>query len=407
MTIAHPVEEAAVPHADFADDAYRLYEVIRDGGPVQRIPDTNVYLVVDYANVIAVCQNWKSFSNVRELPRAHAEALAKIGVRSIPDSRALQNNDPPEHTEFREVLAGILSASSIKRFRPNVVSLAESLIEPFGDRRRAELVSEFCIPFPLSVILELVGLDRTYRDDVYRWSQSWSTLLSLSSGEEALSELEEPIVEMRLFLRDALRSRKANPRNDVLSAIANARLKSGRHLTESEQVSFLTQTLSAGHETSRNALGNLFALVAQDSELQAELRTHPDRTSTVVDESLRVWTPSPWMARYVRENTVVDGVAIPKGSVLLVMFACANRDGRRFEHPDVVDVTRNPNRHIAFGNGIHHCQGAQLAKIELQVALEVVLSRFQNMRLVREESDLGRTSNPRFYGPRKLVVELD
>jgi cytochrome P450 len=262
-----------------------------------------------------------------------------------------------------------------------VVDVANELIHAFADRGSADLVREFNFPFPTKVISGILGLPR----EDYRKFQRWTTaILSF------FTKLDEAIVasqEVKEYMAVILAERRREPREDLISDLAQADLD-GEHLSDEEIFSFLRLLLPAGVETTYRATGNmLFSLLSNAEQLEA-VRSDRELIPQAIEESLRMETPLLNITRLATKDTEVGGVPIPAGSTVMLMLAAANRDEGRYPDPDSYDILReSPRPHISFGHGPHACLGTHLARLEMRVALNLLLDRLPNLRLDPDGDD--------------------
>jgi cytochrome P450 len=260
-------------------------------------------------------------------------------------------------------------------------AVANELIDAFATRGRAELVREFDFPYPTKVISGILGLPR----EDYLQFQRWST--AILSFFTKLDEAITASQEVKEYMAVVLEERRREPREDLISELAKAELD-GEQLTDEEIFSFLRLLLPAGVETTYRSLGNLlFSLLSAPEQLEA-VRTDRSLVPQAIEEALRLETPLLNITRLATADTEVGGVAIPAGSTVMLMLAAANRDEERYEEPDRFDIFRQtPKPHISFGQGPHACLGTHLARIEMRVAVNLLLDRLPNLRLDPQGDD--------------------
>jgi cytochrome P450 len=262
-----------------------------------------------------------------------------------------------------------------------VVAVANELVDAFAEQGRADLVRQFNFPFPTKVISGILGLPK----EDYRQFQRWST--AILSFFTKLDEAVAASREVKEYLAVILAERRENPREDLISDLAQAELE-GEHLSDEEIFSFLRLLLPAGVETTYRATGNLlFSLLANPEQLAA-VRDDRSLVPQAIEEALRLEVPLLNITRLATADAEVGGVTIPAGSTVMLMLAAANRDENRYPDPDSFNIFReNPKPHISFGNGPHACIGLHLARLEMRTALNVLLDRLPNLRMDPEGDD--------------------
>jgi cytochrome P450 len=266
----------------------------------------------------------------------------------------------------------------IERLRGRIETLSEELLDFMERKGGAELVGDYALPIPATVIAELLGVPTEDRRKFHRWS---GKLVSVSSSRDMLRALPAALAFTR-YLRKIIERRRAEPGDDLLTALVRAE-EAGDKLSEDEVLAMAFLLLVAGHETTVNLIAS-GALALLDHPEQAEaLSSDPSLTKPAVEELLRYTSPVELATeRYAREDVEIAGTTIPRGELVLAVLGSANHDEREFEDPDVLNLTRDPNRHLAFGRGgVHHCLGAPLARMEGQIAISALLRRFPHARL--------------------------
>ncbi|MDP9474154.1 MAG: cytochrome P450 [Actinomycetota bacterium] len=265
-----------------------------------------------------------------------------------------------------------------ERLRERVEALSEELLDAMEakagrNKGAAELVADYALPLPATVIAELLGVPAEDQDRFHRWS---SSLVSVSSKRDMLRALPAALSFVR-YLRKLIERRRVDPEGDLLSALVRAE-EAGEGLSEDELLAMAFLLLVAGHETTVNLIASGTLALLQHPEQAAALRDDPSLVKPAVEELLRYTSPVEMATeRYAREDVEIRGKTVPRGEMVLAVLGSANRDERHFEAPHVLDLSRDPNRHVAFGRGGgHHCLGATLARMEGQIAINRLLRRF-------------------------------
>jgi cytochrome P450 len=398
-------------------DAYAIFAALRDLGPVVRIepgallggsggsaaeseevsgpvPDmaqrfSEIFTAVSFDAVSEVLRDARRFSSA-----GYSEVMGPVMGHTILEM------DPPEHGRYRGLLNSGFTRRALDRWDRDLVRpVIHGLIDRFADRGRADLVRELTFPFPVSVIAGMIGLPESDHADFHRWAiELISVGIDPEAGHAASKNLHD------LFSR-VLAERRAEPRDDLLSALARARFE-GHALEDEAIIAFLRLLAPAGAETTYRSSSNLvYGLLSHRDQWELLLR-EPDRMDAAIEEGLRWECPLTGIMRTCTEDTEVCGVAIPAGGLVHVNLAAANRDPDRWEEPDRFDITRAPRQHMAFAFGPHRCLGQHLARIETRALLEAVIERLPNLRLDPAAEDVHVTGLV-FRTPLELPVCFD
>jgi len=363
-----------------ARDPYPELALARSAHPVQRLDTSNmphddahpVFFVYRYEDVFEVLRDGETFSSAHIIELIMGDVMGK---------HIMLGMDNPEHRRYRALVSTAFSQKALARWENELIEpTASKLIDAFAGRGHAELVREFTFPYPTKVIASLLGLPR----EDYRQFQRWSIgiLNILSQRDQAVAAS----AEVKEYLAGILAERRREPREDLISDLAQAELD-GERLTDEEIFSFLRLLLPAGVETTYRSTGNLlFSLLSRPGQLDA-VRADRSLVPQAIDEALRFETPLLNITRLATRDTVLSGVDIPAGSTILVMLAAANRDETRWPDPDGFDIFREPRLHISFGQGPHICIGMHLARIEMRLALNLLLDRLPGLRLDPDSND--------------------
>jgi cytochrome P450 len=379
-------------------DPYPEFARARAEEPVQRLDMSDmphdesqpVFIVYRYDDVARVLRDNETFSSAIIID-AFGDAMGK---------HIMLGMDEPEHRRHRALVSGAFSQKTLARREHDLVGrVANELVDRFVDEGHAELVRQFTFPYPTQIIAGLLGLPAADYPQFQRWSIS---LLSIHSNRErgvaasqALKEYYSPILE----------DRRREPRDDLISDLAQAEID-GERLDDEEIFSFLRLLLPAGVETTFRATGNLlFGLLSHPDQLD-DVRADRSLIPQAIEEALRWEAPLLIMTRVATRDTEVGGVSIPAGSAVMPMLGSANHDETRWPDADKFDIFRSPTPHIAFGNGPHMCLGMHLARLEMRVALELLLDRLPNLRLDPKGDD-PHIHGQAFRSPTSLPVLFD
>jgi cytochrome P450 len=289
--------------------------------------------------------------------------------------------DPPEHTRLRKLLNKGFSPAAVEGLRPQVEAIVDRMLQPLKAGSEIDLMREFANPMPVRIISEMLGVPQEMHDTFVGWSRA----IALFRGSpdrtvEHAQGAQDALIEMTNFFRKAVAERRRNKGSDLISLLIDIE-EDGEVLTEEELYAQCIALLFAGHETTRNLIGNGMYTLLKNPEQTAELRANPDMIRTAVEEILRYESPVQFTARVLKEDIEVCGQRIPQKWTMLCMLGAANRDPKRFKEPNQLDLKRLNNQHLAFSAGPHFCIGGQLARLEGQVALLNLVQRFPEMKL--------------------------
>ncbi|MCL6298165.1 cytochrome P450 [Streptomyces kronopolitis] len=349
------------------------------------------WLVTRYAEARFVLGDQR-FS--RALGASHDEPRQSEGRR---DSGIL-GMDPPDHTRLRTLVAKAFTVRQVEKLRPQVRQLTQDLLDELeAAGPPVDLVDRYALPIPVAVICRMLGVPTEDRPRFRVWSDA-----ALSTSSLTAEELDANLEELRAYMGQLIEEHRRAPQDDLMTALIDAR-DVGDRLSELELVDLCVGILVAGHETTATQIPNfVLALLDHPGQL-ALLREQPQLIDKAVEELLR-FVPlgsGAGQPRYATEDVEVGGTLVRAGTPVLVAVGSANRDALRFEKPGTLDISRGANQHLGFGHGVHHCLGAQLARLELQEALGALVTRFPGLRLA---GDVEWKSEMLVRGPRVMPV---
>lgn len=294
-----------------------------------------------------------------------------------PLARNMLDLDPPDHTRLRALVHKAFTPAIVEGMRARIQQLSDELIDRFRGRRAFDLIREYARPIPTTVIAEVLGVPASDRMRFQRWS---GAIVAANSPLGIIRALPHVLFFMR-YIRRLVEERRRAPREDLLTRLVAAE-DSGDRLNADELVAMIFLLLVAGQETTVNLIGNgVLALLENPRQLEA-LRETPTMIGSAVEELLRFAGPLETATeRFAREPVEYGGVTIPAGALVYAVLASANRDNEQFPYPDRLDLKRSPNRHLAFGQGLHYCLGAPLARLETQIAIGNLVAHVPDLRL--------------------------
>lgn len=367
---------------------FALYQWAIANAPVMpvAIGPMTVYMVSSYDLVSDATARVEEFSNAFTDTLSGSLSL-KPDVMAIldegwPQMDTLLTADPPTHTRFRKLVNLAFSMPRVNAMEAAIRERVTQLIDAFIDRGECEFVAEFGVPLPVQVICEQLGFDISEHGNVKRWSDAFTDRLGHMISRERELECAREVVEFQHAVKAKIDARREAATDDLLSDLVHAQIDGERPLDDAEILSIAQQLMVAGNETTTHSLAGGIIHLAQNPDQADKVRADPKLLGNLVEEVLRLETPTAGMWRVAMRDTELGGVAIPKGAMLMLRYAAANRDPARYPDPDTFDVARqNARSHLAFGRGIHMCVGNMLSRKEMTVAFDELLKRLDNIRV--------------------------
>jgi cytochrome P450 len=370
-------------------DPYPLAAQLRELAPVHWSETHRAWLLTRYDDVVEAFNDKRMSSDrVRPLVAAMSdEQRAKVGrvMEMIQDWMVV--SDPPEHTRLRRLVARAFSPKRISASETRISELVDELLDQFIAEGHDEFVRHFAFPLPATVIAELIGAPAEDRDRFGAWSSDLAMIAFGAGGDErsdrhvrALRGLEE----MLAYFGERIEDARSHPGEDMISGLLEGDGE-GNVLDQEEMEAMCALMLFAGHETTTNLLSSAVLHLARTPDQLELLRSDPGLVGGAVEEILRYDGPIKVLQRWNVEEHTTRGETIRAGDRVFIVLAGANRDPERFPDPDTIDITRSPNRHVAFGRGVHSCIGAQLSRIEGRVALGKIVTRLPGLTVPEQE----------------------
>ena len=380
---------------DVRRDPFPLYARLREASPLLHDPLMDVWMVFDYDGVRRTLQDHEAFSS-----------SPVTAGRAAPDWFIFA--DPPRHTRMRGLLARAFTPRSVAALEPRIRWLSRALLDRGIERGEMDLAADFSVPLPLLVIAEMLGIPVADRPRFRRWSDAIldlsHTLPGGEGAERASQAYRAATAEMHDYVARLVDDRRVDPAEDLLTRLVHAELD-GERLTTMEILGFVQLLLIAGQETTTNLLNNAILCFIRHPEQLARVRAVPELLPSAIEEVLRYRSPVQWMFRFARVDVRMHGRTIPAGTMVLPMIGSANHDPAHFADPGRFDVARDPNPHLAFGHGIHHCIGAPLGRLEARIALGDLLERLHDMELASDAPWEPRRAL-HVHGPARLPIRF-
>jgi hypothetical protein len=349
---------------DFQDRAHEVYRTLRDLHPVYHHPEAGFWALSRFDDV-----------------RAAASDAARFSSEGTDTSQGLlpmiQALDPPRHDSLRQLVSRAFTPGRMAAMEPEIRRIARELLDGFALRGEADLLESFARQLPSRVIGSMLGVPPERREQFLEWTES---LVEAQPGKPATERVRHPAMRIYQEFARLLAERRARRQDDLMSALLDAEIE-GRRLGEDELLGFCFVLIVAGNDTTTNLIANGAVLLADHPDQRKLLVEQPERIPGAVEEMLRFESPAQALPRIAREPVELHGTTIPAGALVRLLWGSANRDERAFEAADRFDVTRPTPRHLAFGQGLHFCLGANLARLEARVAFEELLRRIPDYTL--------------------------
>ncbi len=385
-------------------DPYPLYERLRRSDPVYWDPFLHVFVVTRYEDVLHVLHRFSAerTPTPEQLTAMGLSALNPIAQVMV---RQMLFMDAPAHTRIRALASAAFTPSRVERLRSHIKEITNTLIDAVAATGRMDVIADLAVPLPAAITAEMLGLPAADRYQLKEWSADFAEMLgNFQHNPGRTIRVLRSVDEMTSYLRAAIRKDDARCRDGLIGAFLSAE-HDGARFTEEEVIANTIITMVGGQETTTNMIGNGLLTLLRHPDSLERVRANPSLIPSAVEEMLRYESPSQHTARLAPSDCNLGGKLIREKQAVVAVMAAANRDPERFPEPDRFDVTRTENRHLAFGWAAHFCFGAALARIEGQVAFEVMLRRLRNIELETEK--LEWRQNLGLRGLTQLPVSFD
>jgi cytochrome P450 len=391
---------------EFKANPFLLLARMRAEHPVCRVtlPDkTPVWLVMRYEDVKALLTDERfAKSRYNALTPEQLRKQPWVPPMFRPLERTMIDLDPPDHTRLRQLVHKAFTPRLIEQMRERVQTLANELLDAVTRKAEMDLIREYALPLPMTIITEILGVPTQDRDKFHKWSKVIVAVDQFNANWRVI-----PAIWMfNRYLRRFFKVRRADLRDDLVSALIQGE-EAGDRLSEDELLAMVFLLLVAGHETTVNLIASGTLELLRHHDQMEKLRRDPTLIKSAVEELLRYTAPVfNSTERYAREDVTIQGVTISRGEMTLGVIGSANRDETVFENPDILDIEREPNKHLSFGHGIHYCLGAALARLEAQIAISTLLERMPKLRLKGPPESLRWRRSLILRGLAALPVEI-
>lgn len=410
-----PIHQINPMHPALLKQPWGMNRRLREEAPIFKDPVSGIYFVSRYEDVVKMAMDHQTFSSVmlnptRALAATSDEEIKEVLASGYPNVPTMLTQDPPLQRRYRKFVDNAFSPASLKALEPFIEATAHDLIDAFIDRGECEFLSEFGVPLPLRVIVNQLGAPVEDLHLFRRWTEAAIRNLSGQLDRDGLLQAARETVEFQHYFVERIEERRSAPQDDILSKVVNASIDGEQPLSHPEALSMLQQILVAGNETTSSSLTEGVWLLIQNPDQYQLLKSDPSpqMISNLVEEVLRISSPSSNMFRRAVKEVEWHGVTIPKDAILFARFASANQDGEQFPNPEKFDLTRpNLKEQVAFGKGVHHCLGAALSRREMNIGFKILLERVENFRLAEGATEPEFAANALLHGLTRLDIAFD
>ena len=376
--IAETFELSHLP-TGFHDNPYPIYRALREHAPVKRLGDGS-YFLTRYDDLVSIYKNPKSFSSDKKL-----EFKPKYGDSPLYEhhTTSLVFSDPPLHTRVRKLISGALTPRAIAGMEEGLIRLVDSLLDRMEEKPSIDLIDDFASAIPIEVIGNLLDVPVDERGPLREWSLAILGALEPVLSDDVAERGNRAVSEFIEYLNDLIARRRAHPGNPDIDVLTRLILgeADGEKLSAKELIHNCIFLLNAGHETTTNLIGNGLVCLAKYTSQRERLINQPDLIKPAVEEMLRYESSNQLGNRITTETVEVGGFTMPPQTRVTLCIGAANRDPSQFNDPEIFDIARTPNRHLAFASGTHACAGMSLARLEGQIAIGRFIKRFPNYAL--------------------------
>ncbi len=376
---------------------------LREEAPIYQVQHREMgshpWLLTRYDDAIALLNDERFTKNFQRIPNQQRDESRKdyMMEAAAAINRHMLTLDPPDHTRLRSLIHKAFTPKMIRELEGRIQEITDDLIAGMLAKDSVDFIADFAFLLPVTVIAELLGVPREDRDMFKRWSQ---TIILGGSAVGNMEQVGVAALEFIMYFHEKFDERRASPQDDLITGLVQVE-EAGDKLDPQELISMVFLLLVAGHETTVNLLGNGMLALLQHPDQKQMLKQNPDLIRTAVDELLRFDGPvGVSTMRWALEDVEFHG------QMVVASLLAANRDPSAFENPDMLDITRTPNKHLAFGNGIHYCVGAPLARMEGAVAFNTLLKRLPNLALAVDSDQLEWNKTILLHGMKSMPVTV-
>lgn len=374
----YPVINIASP--EFKRQSHQIYHCLRKYDPVHQITMPNgdrAWLITTYEHAVEILKdNERLTKNKSSLcPFQHVHQMPPKALQIF--GKQLLSIDPPDHTRLRKLSAKAFSPTNVSKMKEEIQKVADQLIDKAIEKGKMDILNDFAFPLPITVISQMLGVPQEDHEQFRVWSE---VIVENAIDPKKMLGIVGVLEEFYAYIEKLIEERKLTPTDDFISNLVQAH-EGDDSLSHEELLSMVLLLIVAGHETTVNLISNGILALLENKEQLKLFKEDPSLTDSAVEEFLRYYSPVEiGTSRWAKHDFEYGGKQIKMGDLLLVSFASANRDPNQFERADCLDITRAKNKHLAFGNGIHFCLGASLARLEGSIAIRTLFDRIPNIK---------------------------
>jgi len=402
--------EKIVNSPEFVADPYPTFREMRTEDPVMWSEGIGGWLLTRYDDVVVSFKEVSSFSNEGRLARS-VEHLMGESRKKLADfeahyrTKGLLHSDPPDHTRLRSLVTKAFTPRVIETLKPRIKEIVTELLDAAEAKSDFDIVRDLAIPLPATVIAEMLGAPVADRGLFRKWADDLLAFQGINKpSETVLLQAQDSLREMREYLLVLIEEKRRNPKEDLLTKLVQAESE-GDRLNEAELINTCVTLLVAGHETTTSLTGSCVYTLLKHPDQLAQVKANWDLLAPAIEEVLRFESPVPRQPRLMKKDFELNGKVLKTGEIVFQMLNSANRDPERFEDPDRFDIFRKETKNLTFGQGVHFCVGAMLARVEAHIALKTLFERYPGIALVNPDPDWDvKKRNSRML--RKLPVSV-
>jgi cytochrome P450 len=378
--------------AEFLAAPYPTLRLLRQQDPVHWSDSIGGWVLTRYDDMIVTFKNTSEYSNEGRLARAveHLPSEARVRLKTFEEhyrTKGLLHSDPPDHTRLRALVTKAFTPRTVEAMQPSMRMIANRLLDRVAANGTMDVIQDLAVQLPITVLAEIMGVPASEKMLFKGWADALLAFQGVNNpSEDILGLAQTNLVEIRAYLTDLVRLRRRQPGTDLLSQLVAAESE-GDKLSEPELINTCITLLVAGHETSTSLIGNGIYTLLHNRTQWCLLQQDASLLPSAIEEILRYESPVSRQPRLMKVDAELEGKKLRKGQMLFQMLNAANRDPAYFSEPDVFDIRRQKNRHIAFGFGFHFCVGALLARTEASIVLQLILERLPKIQLIDPAPD--------------------
>ena len=375
---------------EFRTNPYLMYHRLRSENPINRSSFGGDWVVTRYQDVKTILRDRRVSSHDRPNSIAQKSKYLQnqgknLNALAEASNKFLFYTNPPSHTRLRRLVSQAFSPIAIERMRPQIQTIVDGYLKKARNQGKIDIIADFAEPLPVQVIARMLGIPpNDARDRVHQWAQILSRILDSLVSLEEYEAMNKAIEEFQDYLRDLIAQREKDPQDDLISYLIAARDDNDK-LSQYEVLSTCIVLFMAGEETTINTIGNGMLALLHHPEQMEKLKKEPEIIQMAVEEILRYDSPVQITSRLASETLEIGGHTIEKGERILLFLGAANRDPAQFPDPDRFDILRQENQHLAFGDGIHRCLGAALARLQAEIAIISLVQQLPNLELASDK----------------------